>query len=289
MDAEHLHIEREMPMREARLVLGLSGWMDGGEVSTGVARRVAEQVGAVSVARIDPAPFYLLNLPGSMDVAAMVRPHVQHKGGRLRSLAMPQAEFLADPATNTAVLLAREPNLNWPGFADGVFAFAERFDVREVYFIGSYAGLAPHTRPPRLSASASDDRRTERLAERGIRLSDYEGPAGIASYLLHRAADRSLSMTNLVAEVPAYVEGPNPSAVEAVLRTLAGLLDLAIDFSPLREAAEQWERRVSDAVADHEELAEQIHRLEADYDDEVFHRDMDDLKQYLRQRGVRPD
>ena len=54
--------------------MAFSGWMDGGDVSTGTVRRMVELLDAEYVAEIDPEPFYIYNFPGTMEVAAMFRP-----------------------------------------------------------------------------------------------------------------------------------------------------------------------------------------------------------------------
>src|SRR3954463_454559 len=77
----------------ATLVLALSGWMDGGDVSTGTIRRLVDLLGAKPFAEIDPEPFYLYNFPGSMDIAALFRPHVEIEEGLVKSLAMPANLF----------------------------------------------------------------------------------------------------------------------------------------------------------------------------------------------------
>ena len=65
----------------ATLVLALSGWMDGGEVSTGTVKRLVDLLQAEPLAEIDPDPFYLYSFPGSMEVAALFRPHIKIEDG----------------------------------------------------------------------------------------------------------------------------------------------------------------------------------------------------------------
>jgi hypothetical protein len=44
-----------------------------------------------------------------------------------------------------------------------------------------------------------------------------------------------------------------------------------------------------DAVLEQPELANNIHKLEEDYDNEIFNSEMGDLKQWLEQQGIRVD
>src|SRR6266480_3831508 len=85
---------RDCPaLHEATLVLAFNGWMDGGDVSTGTVRRLVDLLGARPVAEIDPGPFYLLNFPGSMEIAALFRPAITIADGLITSLDMPGNVF----------------------------------------------------------------------------------------------------------------------------------------------------------------------------------------------------
>ena len=63
-------------------------------------------------------------------------------------------------------------------------------------------------------------------------------------------------MVSLVAEIPGYLQGPNPASIEAVTRRLAKLLNLHLDLAPLRTASTAWELEVSQVVEQNEELAD---------------------------------
>src|ERR1700722_7713628 len=85
---------RERPALDGgTLLLAFSGWMDGGDVSTGTVQRLVDLLGARPFASIDPEPFYLLQFPGSMEVNALFRPQVKISQGRIVALDMPKNEF----------------------------------------------------------------------------------------------------------------------------------------------------------------------------------------------------
>ena len=54
-----LKFHRQPKMAESTLVLAFSGWMDGGDVSTGTVMRLVDLLEAESVAELDPEPFYI--------------------------------------------------------------------------------------------------------------------------------------------------------------------------------------------------------------------------------------
>lgn len=77
-------------------------------------------------------------------------------------------------------------------------------------------------------------------------------------------------MTSLVAEIPGYLQGANPVSIEAVTRRLAQILQLPLDLDSLRTASTDWELQVSSAVEQDDDLAEQIRKLEKQYDDDLL-------------------
>src|SRR5947199_7980057 len=97
----------------ATLVLAFSGWMDGGDVSTGTVQRLVDLLGARPVASIDPEPFALYHFPGPMELAALLRPHVKIEDGRVVQLDLPANTFYGDAASNLVLFIGREPNLRW--------------------------------------------------------------------------------------------------------------------------------------------------------------------------------
>src|SRR4051794_40189587 len=108
----------------ATLVLAFTGWMDGGDVSTGTVRRLVDLLAARPVAEIDSEPFYLLNFPGSMEIAALFRPAIKIEDGIITSLEMPANAFYCHAPANLVLFLGREPNLHWRAFGDCVLELA---------------------------------------------------------------------------------------------------------------------------------------------------------------------
>jgi proteasome assembly chaperone (PAC2) family protein len=268
--SDPLRVQDCPALDQGTLVLALTGWMDGGDVSTGTVRRLVDLLGARPIADINPEPFYLVNFPGTMEVAALFRPHVRIEGGLVQALDLPANSFFCDKAAGLVLFLGREPNLRWRAFADALFGLARRAGVTRVLFVGSFGGSVPHTREPRLFAAASQARLLPELERHGLRRLDYAGPGSLVSYLLTRAAASGLEMAALVAEVPGYLQGRNPAAIEAVTRRLAQILKLPLELRALRVESAEWEVAVTRAVEENGELAETVRQLEEAYDDELL-------------------
>src|SRR5688572_32957146 len=100
-------------LENATLLLALTGWMDGGDVSTGSVRAIMGRREVRQVATIAPDDFYIYNFPGSMEIAALFRPRVSYERGVVTEFEMPSNVFWVDEASNLVFFVGREPNLRW--------------------------------------------------------------------------------------------------------------------------------------------------------------------------------
>jgi proteasome assembly chaperone (PAC2) family protein len=289
MTTSELQVLNKPALTNPRLLLGLSGWMDSGQVSTGTINCFIQRLNAKKIAQIDPEGFYIYSFPGSMELTTLFRPHTKIEQGLITACDLPTNTFYACEQNNLILLSGREPNTNWNQFAQCIFSLCTQLGVKTIYFIGSVAGLVPHTREPRLFCSVSDNQFKETLHHYGINFANYEGPAGISTYMTANCHKYGLRMASLVATVPAYVHGNNPKCIEAVTRRLAGILRLEVHLDDLREISEQFEKKLGDVVQDQPALATNISKLEEDYDNEIFDSEMTELKQWLQQQGIRLD
>jgi hypothetical protein len=235
-------------LTNATLLLALTGWMDGGDVSTGTVKRLMENRSLAEIARIDPDSFYIFNFPGSMEIASVFRPEVKMKDG----------------------LLGAEPNLRWQTFADAIFVLCKTVNVTRIVFMGSFGGTVPHTREPRMFGSVSHAHLQETLTQNGLRPSDYTGPSSFSTLLVSQAPSHQIEMISFVAEIPGYLTGENPLSIEAVTRRLAKFLNQTVDVDSLRRDSDLWESKVSEAVEKDEDLAGTVKKLEEAYDNELI-------------------
>ena len=289
MTSDKLGIYKRPKFSNPRLLLGFSGWMDGGKVSTGTVKCLIDKLSAEKFAEIEPTGFYIYSFPGSMEITSLFRPHTQIKDGIIESYEIPANTFFYCEQSNLILFSGKEPNLNWEEFSECIFSVCAEFGVEMIYFIGSVAGLVPHTREPRLFCSVSQAELKERFQHYGVKFANYEGPASIVTYLMTNCSKRDMKMVSLVAAIPAYVQGSNPKCIEAVTRRIAGMLELEMDFSDLTTISDEFENKLGDVVQEQPELESNIHKLEEDYDNEIFNNEMGDLKKWLEQQGIRVD
>ncbi len=244
--------------------------MDGGDVSTGTVERLIDLLDARLVAEIDPEPFYIYNFPGSMEITALFRPHIEIEDGLLQSMSLPESQFYCVDDANLLLFLGKEPNLYWRTYGDCIFDFAKRSGVQRILFVGSFGGAVPHTRQPRLFVVCSDEKMMSEMEQYGLQRTGYSGPGSFSSYLLSRADTVGLEMASLVVEIPGYLQGPNPMSIEAVTRRLAKIFKLPLDLDTLRTASTEWELEISSIIEENEELADKVRELEEEYDNELL-------------------
>jgi proteasome assembly chaperone (PAC2) family protein len=265
-----LKFESLPSMPGGTLLLALTGWMDGGDVSTGTVKQLMENHPTREIARIEPGGFYIDNFPGSMEIAALFRPEVKYKNGIITRYVLTENVFHADEARNMIFFLGREPNIDWIGFSQAIFDLAAATGVTKIVFMGSFGGTTPHTREPRMFGSVSAKKMLPTLKKFRMTPSTYEGPASFASLLLHQAPQHNIEMISLAAEIPGYLQGHNPLSIEAVTRRLAAMLEIEVDLESLRRASTAWELQVTEAVEKDEELQERVKKLEEAYDNELI-------------------
>ncbi len=289
MSCDNLKITRDFKLQAPVLLMGLTGWMDGGNVSSATIKYLVEKLDAHPCAQIDPRSFYILNMPGTMELTSLFRPAALIRDGELLSYDPPSNQFYCDPQHNLLLFLGTEPHLNWSDFIACIFEVCKYFGVEMVYFIGSVAGVVPHTRQPRISCVVSNETLTDDLEKKGFKLANYEGPSSLVTQMVWTCEENDLSMATLVTEIPAYIQGHNPKSIDEVTKRISALLNLNINHDDLKHVSDDFEKKVTELVQNHPELSHHINKLEQDYDNEVFDNELEDMKKWLQQQGIRVD
>jgi predicted ATP-grasp superfamily ATP-dependent carboligase len=275
-------------LRDPVLVCAFSGWNDAGEAASAALNLILGDFGGNELAEIDPEEFF--------DFTA-IRPTIRMVEGRTRVVDWPSNVFHAAhvPAAEHDLLLMQgtEPSLRWRAFNEAIIRVAEESGVKLVVTLGALLADVPHTRPVAVTGIASDQGLVDRL---GFQRSSYEGPTGVVGVLHHACQQHGIASASLWASVPHYVAAaPNPKAALALIRAFEGLVGLAVDAAPLEEAAAEYERQVSEAVASDPDVKAFVERLEETMDevqadslpDRLPSADSiaSDFQRYLKQRG----
>jgi hypothetical protein len=89
-----LRLYEEPVVNKPSLVIGFDGWMDGGDVSTGTIDYLRIKLGAEAFGEIEPDGFYVLNVPGPMELSSVFRPHVRYEDGVIKQYDYPDKPIL---------------------------------------------------------------------------------------------------------------------------------------------------------------------------------------------------
>ena len=257
MDSLTIHSLPE-GLRRPVLVTAFSGWNDAAEAATTAARYLASSFQAEKFAEIDPEEFYHFGL---------TRPQVRYKDGSEteREIVWPATEFSvargAELPRDLIVAVASEPHLKWRTYCATVLELARRCQTTLVLTLGALLAEVPHTRPVRISGSASDPELAARL---GVRPSRYEGATGIVGVLNTACREQGIATASVWANVPHYVSGiENPKAALALVQRALTLLNVQADLSDLEEASRQFDQNLAEIVAQNAKIKAYVAKLES--------------------------
>jgi proteasome assembly chaperone (PAC2) family protein len=142
-----------------------------------------------------------------------------------------------------------------------VLELARRCEATLVLTLGALLAEVPHTRPVRISGSASDPELAARLAVRPTR---YEGPTGILGVLNTTCREDGMAFASVWANVPHYVSGiENPKAALALVKRVLTLLNLEADLGDLEEASRQYDQNLAEIVAQNAKIKAYVAKLES--------------------------
>jgi hypothetical protein len=240
------------------LVVALDGWVDAGFAGATAMTSLMDA--------IDPQPYALFDSEELLDQRAR-RPKLKIVDGINEDLDWPQVILSVGAdrlGSGLAVLAGPEPDFRWQGFANAVAELAVAFETRLMVGLGGFPAGAPHTRPVKLAATASDD---QLAAQVGFIAGSIEVPAGIEAAIERACSKRGIPSVGLWARVPHYVAAmPFPAASLALLNGLADITGLVIDTDSLAEAAEAARVKVDELIAQSGEHQAMVVQLEQQID-----------------------
>ncbi len=262
MDDDPLYELHDRPeLSSPVLVVALEGWIDAGAGRAGALELLDAELTASTVATFSGDDL--------LDFRAR-RPVLHLRDGVNTALTWPTIELrhARDHGGNDLLLLiGHEPDVQWKRFSEQVVALALELGARMMCGLGAYPIGVPHTRPCRLSVSASSE---ELAVSTGWDRNSVDVPAGVQSAIERRCADVGLSAVGLWAQVPHYVAAmPYPGASVALLEGLRAVAGVDVPLTAIEQAAEAQRRRIDELVANSDEHRELVHQLEIAYDEAV--------------------
>ena len=275
---------------EPVLVAAFEGWNDAGEAASTALEHLELSWDAQPLTSIDPEEYYDFQV---------TRPHVKLADGITRKIEWQttRLSWATLPGTDRHVVLVSgiEPNMHWRAFCRELIGHVEKLGVTKVITLGALLTEVPHTRTTPVNGTSWD---AESFKSMGIEPSNYEGPTGIVAVFQQACVEAGVPALSYWAEVPHYVSQARvPKAAVALLHRIEEALDVEVPLGGLPEAAEEWERTVSEMADADDEVREYVRQLEeqaSESDAEEAESELRetsgdaiaaDFERYLRRRG----
>ena len=240
---QYLTIHERPRLREPYLIAGFTGWLDGGEASTGSLKYLIRKLRAKKFAEINTTDFQVYQVPG----IEPLRPHIKFDEGVVAEYRFPTKEYL-----------------------DAVLDLAQQFKVKRIYSVGGVMGGVPHTREPAISCGVSDPFLKEELDKHAVRYSNYEGPSTFNGILLTACQKREMEAVHMTGRSIYYpdfniVIPYNPKVIHTILVRLNKMLGIGLDLSDLKKAGQELEEKLNFMAEQSPQLRQHIEELERNY------------------------
>lgn len=242
------------------MLIALTGLFDISGVATTALDEFAPADTAVTVAEIDPDPFYDFT---------QERPTVEFDEGETRVINWPENRFdivRGVGSRDLVVLVGVEPHLYWRTYSGCIVAVAKALGCEAVVTVGSAAEAVPHTRTPLVTGSTTDADLAKRL---GIGQPTYQGMTGVVGVIQTDLANHGIPSVSLRVGIPHYlINAEHPQAVAALQTHLAHVLNVTAptDADELADEITRW-RSLHDEVLDNDvQIKMYVRMLEQEYD-----------------------
>jgi uncharacterized protein len=222
----------------------LAAWPGVGNVAIIIATYLTTKLGFKDLAEIEPADFFdptgvlvqdsVIEAPQFPESNFFYRKN-EKKGGSDLIL------FVGDdqPAAKSYEL------------ANCILDVALRFHVKRVYTCAAALTRIHHTEQPKVWGVGTNADMVQELKKLNLKQKGNLQIAGLNGLLLGVAKEREMDGMCLLGEVPSYASRmPNPMAGLAVLRVLAKMLEIEVDFVELTRLAEETREKMKQAAAE---------------------------------------
>jgi proteasome assembly chaperone (PAC2) family protein len=222
----------------------LAAWPGVGNVAIIIATYLTTKLGFKDLAEIEPAEFF-------DPTGVLVEDSV------IEAPQFPQSKFLYRKNDNKEgsdlILFLGDDQPPAKGYelAHCILDVAERFHVQRVYTCAAALTRIHHTEMPKVWGVGTTSDLVQELKRLNLKQKGNLQIAGLNGLLLGVAKEREIDGLCLLGEVPNYASRmPNPMAALAVLRVLAKMLDIKVDYNDLSRLAEEAREKMKQAAAE---------------------------------------
>ena len=248
-------------LSELQALATLRPWVDVGGVGNLVLNRLEQHLGSKSLGHIAR--------PGNFFDFTRYRPTIYTQEGQ-RMVAVPNSLINYSPrAEGNSFLFMHllEPHTLGEDYVDSVLSILEKLQVKRYCLLGAMYDMVPHTKPLRVTGSATGAQSEQILRKFGVKSSTYHGPTTIMALIAQEAAKRQIETMSLVVHLPQYVPLDEDHAGElTLLRLLCAFYALSIDLSDIEQKASQQYMEINRAVELNPQVKEMVSQLEKYYE-----------------------
>ena len=220
----------------------LAAWPGIGNVATIVANYLLSKLGFKELGALEASYFF-------DPIGVLVRDNV------VEAPNFPQSQFYYwknERKGSDLILFIGDDQPSAKGYelANCVLDVGQRFQVKRVYTCAAAMTRIHHTEPPRVWGVATSHDLAEDLRKYNLVQASNLQIAGLNGLLLGIAKERGIDGICLLGEVPLYATRvPNPMAALAVLKVLAGMLEVEVDLAELAKMAVEAGERMKQVAA----------------------------------------
>lgn len=245
-----LEIKGPIELSEPQLVVAVSGWVDGGFVTTKVGEHLADT--GTEVASFAPDELY--------DYRSN-RPTIEFSTGATTDIRWPSLSISASAGggSHLLVLTGPEPDTRWQQAADEIAQLAEAVGVRRVISVGAIAAAVAHTHTTPIMTTSTDPE----VESFGLPVGRFSVPGAFVNVVSHHIArSRRVPEVGFWAQVPHYVSGVYWPGVEAMMSRLVPFLGVEVNVAGIVLKAHEMRERLDRAVASRPDARDFVRRLE---------------------------
>ena len=250
-------------LRQPRLIASLRPWIDVGSVGTKALSFLEESWRA--------EPLGQLSRPGTFYDFTRYRPTTTLIEGR-REVTLPNTSLHHAQSANGRdwlLLSMLEPQSHGDEYVESILELLRYLKVSHYCRVGSMSAPVPHTRPPIISGSASDEALQDRLHQLGVTVGagTYQGPTSILSLITNEVQQLRIDTLTVMLQLPGYLQvEPYYRGLNALLELLSSLYDLSLNTDAVRQRMERQGASLDESLQRDPHAQEMVRGLEATYD-----------------------
>lgn len=245
-----LEIKGPIDLNDPQLVIAVSGWVDGGFVTTKVGEYLTSLGPEVATFAPDELYDYRSN-----------RPTIEFSDGASTEIRWPSLSISAvtEGRTHLLVLTGPEPDTRWQEAAAEIAELAGAAGVKRVISVGAVAAAVAHTRATPIMTTSTDPE----VESFGLPVGRFSVPGAFVNVVSHHIArSKGIPEVGFWAQIPHYVSGVYWPGVEAIMSRLVSFLGAEVNVAEIVLKAHQVRQRLDRAVASRQDARDFVRRLE---------------------------